>query len=337
VEAALERETLGYTVALGLPALRQRIAAYYREHYGVAIEPERVIVTTGSSAGFVLTFLALFDVGAKVALPSPGYPCYRHILTALGQTPVPIVTGDAGRWMPTGTQIDAAHRADGISGLIVASPANPTGTMLEPARLAELAAACRRNGVWLISDEIYHGLSYGMAEETALAHSDDAIVVNSFSKYFSMTGWRIGWLVVPPMLVRPIERVAQNLYISPPTVAQVAALGAFDGQDELAANRQVYAENRALLLDALPRLGLDRIVPADGAFYLYVDVGALTSDSLEFSKQMLAETGIAATPGVDFDAERGSRYIRFCYAGSTADMAEAVRRLRGWERIRRLR
>jgi aspartate/methionine/tyrosine aminotransferase len=337
VAAALERETLGYTVALGLPALRQRIAAYYREHYCVAIEPERVIVTTGSSAGFVLTFLALFDVGAKVALPSPGYPCYRHILTALGQTPVPIVTGDAGRWMPTGNQIDAAHRADGISGLIVASPANPTGTMLEPARLAELAAACRRNGVWLISDEIYHGLSYGMAEETALAHSDDAIVVNSFSKYFSMTGWRIGWLVVPPMLVRPIERVAQNLYISPPTVAQVAALGAFDGQDELAANRQVYAENRALLLDALPRLGLDRIVPADGAFYLYVDVGALTSDSLEFSKQMLAETGIAATPGVDFDAERGSRYIRFCYAGSTADMAEAVRRLRGWERIRRLR
>jgi aspartate/methionine/tyrosine aminotransferase len=334
VAAALERDTLGYTVALGLPALRQRIAVHYQEHYGVALEPERVVVTTGSSAGFVLSFLALFDVGAKVALPSPGYPCYRHILTALGQVPVPIVTDEAGRWMPTGAQIDAAHRADGISGLVVASPANPTGTMLEPARLAEIAAACRRNGVWLISDEIYHGLTYGVAETTALAHSDDAIVINSFSKYFSMTGWRIGWLVVPPALVRPIERLAQNLYISPPTVAQVAALGAFDGMDELEANRRVYAENRTLLLAELPKLGLDRIVPADGAFYLYVDVGALTSDSLAFSKQMLAEIGIAATPGVDFDAGRGSRFIRFCYAGTTADMVEAVRRLRGWERIR---
>jgi len=335
VAAALERETLGYTVALGLPALRERIAAHYREHYGVAVEPERVIVTAGSSAGFVLAFLALFDVGARVALPSPGYPCYRHILAALGQTPVEVVTDDAGRWMPTGAQVDAAHRAGGISGLIVASPANPTGTMLEPERLAEIAGACRRNGVWLISDEIYHGLTYGMAEHTALAVNDNAIVVNSFSKYFSMTGWRIGWLVVPPALVRPIERLAQNLYISPPTVAQVAALGAFDGMDELQANRRVYAENRALLLEALPRLGLDRIVPADGAFYLYVDVGEFSSDSLAFSKQMLAETGIAATPGVDFDAERGRRYIRFCYAGTTADMAEAVRRLQGWQRLQR--
>jgi aspartate/methionine/tyrosine aminotransferase len=334
VAAALERETMGYTVALGLPALRQRIADYYLEHYGVVVAPEQVVVTTGSSAGFVLAFLALFDAGAKVALPAPGYPCYRHILTALGQVPVPIVTDDAGRWMPTGAQIDAARHAQGISGLVIASPANPTGTMLEPARLAEIAAACRRNGVWLISDEIYHGLTYGMAEETALAHSEDAVVVNSFSKYFSMTGWRIGWLVVPPALVRPIERLAQNLYISPPTVAQVAALGAFDGKDELEANRKVYAENRALLLDELPKLGLDRIVPADGAFYLYLDVGQFTADSLAFSKQMLAEIGIAATPGVDFDAERGNRFVRFCYAGTTANMAEAVRRLRGWERLK---
>ena len=238
--------------------------------------------------------------------------------------------------MPTAAQIDAARDAHGISGLVVASPANPTGTMLEPARLAQIAAACQRNGVWLISDEIYHGMAYGMAEETALARSTDAIVVNSFSKYFSMTGWRIGWLIVPPALVRPIERLAQNLYISPPTVAQVAALGAFDGMDELEANRRVYAENRALLLSELPKLGLDRIVPADGAFYLYADIGEFTSDSLAFSKQMLAETGIAATPGVDFDAERGHRFIRFCYAGTTADMAEAVRRLRGWERIRKV-
>jgi aspartate/methionine/tyrosine aminotransferase len=236
--------------------------------------------------------------------------------------------------MPTAAQIDAAARDQGVAGLVVASPANPTGTMLEPQRLAEIAAACRRANIWLVSDEIYHGLTYGMGEKTALTHSDDVVIVNSFSKYFSMTGWRIGWLVVPPVLVRPIERLAQNLYISPPTVAQAAALGAFDGMDELEANRRVYAENRELLLAELPRIGLDRIVPADGAFYLYVDVGGFTSDSLAFTKEMLAEIGVAATPGVDFDAERGSRYVRFCYAGATADMAEAARRLSGWSRLK---
>jgi aspartate/methionine/tyrosine aminotransferase len=333
VAAALERETLGYTVALGLPALRERIARHYAERYGVAVEPERVVVTTGSSAGFVLAFLTLFDAGAKVALPSPGYPCYRHILTALGQTPVPIATDAATRWMPTGAQIESAHRAHAVAGVVVASPNNPTGTMLEPARLEEIADACRRNGMWLVSDEIYHGLTYGMAEETALAHAGDAVVVNSFSKYFSMTGWRVGWLVVPPALVRPLERLAQNLYIAPPTVAQVAALGAFDGRAELEANRRVYAENRALLLAELPKAGLERILPADGAFYLYVDVGAFTADAHAFTKEMLADIGIAATPGVDFDAERGGRYVRFCYAGTTADMAEAARRLRGWRRL----
>jgi aspartate/methionine/tyrosine aminotransferase len=243
------------------------------------------------------------------------------------------VTDAATRWMPTGTQIEEACRAHAIAGLVVASPANPTGTMLEPARLAEIAAACRRSGVWFVSDEIYHGLSYGMAEETALAHAPEAVVVNSFSKYFSMTGWRVGWLIVPPHLVRPIERLAQNLYISPPAVAQVAALGAFEGRDELEANRRVYAENRALLLAELPLAGLERIVPADGAFYLYVDVGAFTSDSHAFTREMLADIGIAATPGVDFDAERGSRFVRFCYAGTTADMAEAASRLRGWRRL----
>jgi aspartate/methionine/tyrosine aminotransferase len=205
--------------------------------------------------------------------------------------------------------------------------------MLEPARLAELASACSRNDIWLVSDEIYHGLTYGMREETALAHSSQAVVVNSFSKYFSMTGWRIGWLIVPPGMVRPIERLAQNLYISPPTIAQIAALGAFDGLDELEANKRVYANNRALLLDELPKAGLQRIVPADGAFYLYVDVGDFTGDSHAFTKEMLAQIGVAATPGVDFDAERGSRYVRFCYAGTTADMAEAARRIRGWSRL----
>ncbi len=334
VKRALDRETLGYTVALGLPALRERIAQHYRQRYGVTVAPERVVVTTGSSAGFVLAFLALFDAGAKVALPSPGYPCYRHILTALGQTPIPLVTDAGGRWMPTAAQIEEVARRDRIAGLVIASPANPTGTMLEPGRLAEIADACKRHRLWFVSDEIYHGLTYGMAEQTALAHSDEAVVINSFSKYFSMTGWRVGWLVVPEALVRPIERLAQNLYISPPTVAQVAAIGAFDGLEELEANKRVYAENRALLLEALPKAGLGRILPADGAFYLYVDVGDRTADSVAFTKEMLEDIGVAATPGVDFDAERGRRYVRFCYAGTTADMAEAARRLAGWSRLR---
>jgi aspartate/methionine/tyrosine aminotransferase len=331
---ALGRETLGYTLALGMPALRERIARHYADRYGIVVEPERVVVTTGSSAGFVLAFLALFDAGAKVALPSPGYPCYRHILTALGQDAVLLDTDGRSRWMPTGLDIDAAVRQSSIAGLVVASPANPTGTMLEPARLAEIAAACRRNRIWLVSDEIYHGLTYGVREETALAHTDEAVVVNSFSKYFSMTGWRIGWLIVPQAMVRPIERLAQNLYISPPAVAQVAALGAFDGLEELEANKKVYAENRALLLQELPKAGLERIAPADGAFYLYADVGDFTDDSLAFTKEMLTDIGVAATPGIDFDAGRGSRYVRFCYAGTTAAMAEAANRINGWRRLR---
>jgi len=335
VKQALDRETLGYTVALGLPALRARIAGHYRQRYGIEVAPERIVVTTGSSAGFVLAFLALFDAGAKVALPSPGYPCYRHILTALGQESVLLTTDAASRWMPTARQIDDAATQQGVSGLVIASPANPTGTMLEGGRLAEIVEACRRRNIWLISDEIYHGLTYGLPEETALAKSSSAIVVNSFSKYFSMTGWRVGWLVVPEELLRPIERLAQNLYISPPTVAQVAAIGAFDGIDELEANKRVYADNRALLLAELPSAGLERIVPADGAFYLYVDVGDFTSDSVAFTREMLGDIGIAATPGVDFDTERGSRYVRFCYAGTTADMAEAARRLKGWSRLKK--
>jgi len=334
VKRVLDRETLGYTVALGLPALRSRIAAHYRQRYGLEVAPERVVVTTGSSAGFVLAFLALFDAGAKVALPSPGYPCYRHILTALGQTSVLLTTDAASRWMPTAHQIDDAAARETLAGLAIASPANPTGTMLEGSRLAEIVEACRRHDIWLVSDEIYHGLTYGLPEQTALAHSPDAIVVNSFSKYFSMTGWRVGWLVVPEQLVRPIERLAQNLYISPPTVAQIAAIGAFDGIEDLEANKRVYAENRSLLLAELPKAGLERIVPADGAFYLYADIGDFGSDSVAFTKEMLHDIGIAATPGVDFDAERGSRYVRFCYAGTTADMAEAARRLKSWSRLK---
>jgi aspartate/methionine/tyrosine aminotransferase len=333
VRRALDRETLGYTVALGLPALRARIAQHYSKRYGVAVAPERVVVTTGSSAGFVLAFLALFDVGAKVALPAPGYPCYRHILTALGARPVRLETGPDTRWMPTAAQIEVAAAEQDIAGLLIASPANPTGTMLEPARLAEIAALAKRRGLWFVSDEIYHGLTWGVPQASALQFSDDVIVINSFSKYFSMTGWRVGWMVVPEALVRTVERLAQNLYISPPAVSQVAALGAFEGLDELEANKRVYAANRELLLAELPKAGLSEIVPADGAFYLYVDVSRFTDDSLAFTKLMLDEAGVAATPGVDFDEGRGRRYIRFSYAGSTEQMGEAARRLQKWGRL----
>jgi aspartate/methionine/tyrosine aminotransferase len=235
--------------------------------------------------------------------------------------------------MPTAAQVEAVAR-EGLAGLLLASPANPTGTMLAPERLAELAAVCRAHGLWLVSDEIYHGLTYAGRAETALTYSDQAVVINSFSKYYSMTGWRIGWLIVPPALVRPIERLAQNLYISPPAVAQVAALGAFDGVEELEANKRIYAQNRDLLLNELPKAGLDRILPADGAFYLYLDISDWDGDSVAFTRAMLAEIGVAATPGVDFDAASGGQFVRLCYAGSTADMAEAARRFRGWHRLK---
>lgn len=331
---ALEAETLGYTMALGMEPLRQRISGLYRDWYGLDIAPERVVVTTGSSSAFLLSFLSAFDVGDAVALPSPGYPCYRQILKALGQRSCLISTGPANGWMPTAADVAQAVRRDGAKGLLIASPANPTGVMITRERLAELAAACRAEGVWLISDEIYHGLTYDRPADTALAHSDDAIVINSFSKYFSMTGWRIGWMVVPERLVRTVERLAQNFFISAPAVSQVAALGAFDGMDELDANRSVYAANRALLLEELPKAGFKHFAPADGAFYLYCDVSDMTNDSLAFAKAMLSECGVAATPGIDFDAERGNRYLRFCYAGTTADMAEAARRLQAWSPAR---
>ena len=333
VKRALDSDRLGYTLALGMEPLRERIARLYKDWYGVTISPERIVVTSGSSAAFVLAFLALFDPGARVALPAPGYPCYRHILTALGATPSNIETGPNSRWMPTAQQIEEADSQSKLAGLLIASPANPTGTMLEPQRLAEITALCKRRGIWFVSDEIYHGLTYGMPEASALQYSDDVVVINSFSKYFSMTGWRVGWMVVPDGLVRTVERLAQNLYISPPAVAQVAALGAFDGMEELAANKRVYAANRDLLLSELPKAGLGKIVPADGAFYLYVEVSDHTSDSLAFAKQMLEETAVAATPGVDFDEARGRRFIRFSYAGATEQISEAADRLKRWGRL----
>ena len=334
VREALDRETLGYTAALGTDALRARIAASYRERYGVTVGESRIVVCTGSSAAFLLAFLAVFDAGARVALPSPGYPCYRQILSTLGcRTPL-IETGPETRWMPTSEDLAALDRREKLDGLLLASPANPTGTMIEPDRLKALANYADTAGLWFISDEIYHGLTYGMPATTALAVSDNAIVINSFSKYYAMTGWRIGWLVVPECLVRTIERLQQNFFISAPAASQAAALGAFDAGAELEANRETYARNRALLLEALPQAGLANLAPADGAFYLYADVSDFTGDALAFARAMLDEIGVAVTPGTDFDAARGHHFLRFSYAGTESDMAEAANRIKAWPRLR---
>ncbi|MDX2257811.1 MAG: aminotransferase class I/II-fold pyridoxal phosphate-dependent enzyme [Hyphomicrobiaceae bacterium] len=332
VARALEHDPLGYTLALGRQDLRARIARHYGERHGIDLDPGRVIVTTGSSAGFLLAFLSAFDAGHACALPQPGYPCYRNILTALGQPWVALDTGPATGFLPTPAAVrDAAARHPNLSGVLIASPNNPTGTMLPPAQLAAIADTCRDLGLWLVSDEIYHGLTYGpVAEATALAASADAIIINSFSKYFSMTGWRVGWMVVPDHLVRTIERLQQNLFIAAPAASQVAALATFEAIEELEANRAVYRANRDLLLAELPKAGFVTIAPADGAFYLYCDVAHWTDDSLAFAARLLEETDVAATPGLDFDPVDGHRWLRFSYAGSTADVAEAADRLRRW-------
>jgi aspartate/methionine/tyrosine aminotransferase len=327
---ALDRDQLGYTEALGIPPLRERIARHYRDMHGVAVDPARVVVTTGSSGAFLLSFLAAFDPGDRVALAAPGYPAYRNILVALGIVPVNLLTGAETRFQPTPELLD---RVDGrIDGLIVASPSNPAGTMIDADGFRRLHDYCRTRQIRLVSDEIYHGITYGMTPTTALALGNDAIVINSFSKYFSMTGWRLGWMIVPEDLLRPVECLAQNLFISPPTLPQLAASAVFDCRDELEANVRRYAENRALLLRQLPQAGFDRLAPADGAFYIYADVSRLTNDSGEFCRRMLAETGVAATPGGDFDAERGHHFIRFSFAGSAADIAAAADRLLAWRK-----
>jgi aspartate/methionine/tyrosine aminotransferase len=325
---ALSTDGLGYTLALGIAPLREAIARHYQDRYGVAVPAERVVVTTGSSGGFLLSFLACFDVGDRVGLAEPGYPCYRHILAALGIVPVPLPVDGATNFQPTPAMIRAIDPP--LDGLIVASPANPTGTMLDRDELAALARACRERGTRLVSDEIYHGITYGRAGTTAAALDDEAIVVNSFSKYFSMTGWRLGWLVVPEALLRPIERLSQNLFISPPTLSQKAALAAFDCREELEANVERYARNRAILLDELPRAGFRNLSRADGAFYVYADVSAMSNDSEELCRRVLAETGVAITPGVDFDPPRGKAWVRFSFAGTTEAIVEAARRLRAW-------
>ncbi|MGH1330532.1 MAG: pyridoxal phosphate-dependent aminotransferase [Paracoccaceae bacterium] len=321
-EAMEDGAPLGYTVALGLPALRARIAVLYRDWYGVDLDPARVVITSGSSAAFILAFTALFDAGARVGLGEPGYPSYRQILSALDLEPVGMQSSTANRLQPV-----AADLPPDLAGLIVASPGNPSGTMLDRAAMEGLIAACAARDIAFISDEIYHGIQYDGRAISALEISDDVYVINSFSKYFSMTGWRIGWMVVPPDHVRVIERLAQNLFICPPHASQIAALGALEGTQELEENLAVYARNRALMIEGLPGAGFPDFAPPDGAFYIYADVSAITQDSRQLAADILEHAGVAVTPGLDFDPHRGHQTLRFSYARATADIEEGLRRL----------
>ncbi len=329
-QAALAKGRIGYTESLGIASLRARIARHYEETYDLRLDPGRVAVTTGSSGGFILAFLSLFEPGDRVALANPGYPPYRHILSALGCEPVLIETGPETRWALSAKSLLDEHRRKPLQGVVIASPANPTGTMMEADTLARLIAVLEAEGVRVISDEIYHGLDYAFAAETAANLSESAVVINSFSKYFCMTGWRVGWMVVPESLVRTVDRLQGNLAISVPTLAQVAAEAAFDGRAEMEAVKHGYEENRRILTEGLPKAGLDRFLPVDGAFYLYADISRFSNDSLDFAKRMLNEAGVAATPGIDFDPVNGHSFLRFCYAGSAAEMHEAVEKIGGW-------
>jgi aspartate/methionine/tyrosine aminotransferase len=331
------RRPLGYTNAPGTPELRQRISQEYRVRYDVGVSPEHVLVVAGASAGFTLAFLAAFEPGARVGVIEPGYPCYRNTLLALDMQPIPIVVGPDTRWAPTAELI---AEAGPLAGLIIASPSNPTGTMLPADVIAELVEHCDRHGIRLIADEIYHGITYGEPAPTVLAATDRAVVINSFSKYYSMTGWRVGWAVVPDDLVDAVERLQQNLFICAAHVSQVAALAAMDATDELDAHVARYARNRAVLLDGLAAAGIDQVADADGAFYVYADVTHLTdehvagrrvaTDSMELCGRWLTELGVAATPGIDFDLGRGDHFVRFSYAGANDHIVQACELLGGW-------
>ncbi len=325
--AAIESDTLGYTAALGMPALRQRIAQWYGERHRLEIDPDCVVVTTGASGSCVLAFLALWDAGDRVAVIEPGYPCYRNDLEALGVEVVALPVDIDSGCKPTPTQLDAALPLDG---LVLASPSNPTGTVLDDDELAAINRWADANGVQLVVDEIYHGITFDRSASTALAHSQQVVVFNSFSKYFSMTGWRLGWIVAPPEQVGALERLAQNLSICAPAVSQVAGLAAFDCITELEANVAVYAENRQIMLAGLAAAGFDRLAPADGAFYVWADIRHLKMDSIELCRRWLVDLDIAATPGIDFDPVRGQDFVRFSYAGSTAHITTAMHRLAGW-------
>nr|WP_275791076.1 aminotransferase class I/II-fold pyridoxal phosphate-dependent enzyme [Rhizobium gei] len=330
--AALAHGRFGYTDALGMSSLRSAIASHYAARYGIEIDPQRVAVTTGSSAAFNLAFLALFDPGDSVAIARPGYPAYRNILTALGLTVVEVEADAENGFTLTPANLAAAEAKSGkrLKGVLLASPANPTGTVTGKAGLAALAGYCRERDIAFISDEIYHGLTFAGEETTALSVTDDAVIINSFSKYYCMTGWRIGWMILPGSLVRAFERIAQSLYISPPELSQIAAEAALGAAAELDLHRASYAANRALLLKRLPEIGLGIASPMDGAFYAYADVSRFTNDSMDFAKKMLAEINVAATPGLDFDPLEGHRTMRFSYAGDGKDMAEAMDRIGRW-------
>lgn len=331
--AALRDGRLGYGEALGDMGLRQRIGAHYGARYAVDVAPERVIVTTGSSGGFLLALLAAFDPGARIAVTAPGYPAYANILSSLGLEAVALeITAETG-FAPTAAMLQAAHREKPLDGALFMSPANPTGAIIDEEELARICAFCDEAGIVFISDEIYHGLEYEKRAQTALRFTQRALIVNSFSKYYAMTGWRLGWLVAPPELMRPLERLQQSLAICAPTISQRAAMAAFDATEELEKNRAIYARNRALLLERLPRMGLSDFAPPDGAFYFYLDISRFTDDSLAFCKRMLNEAGVAATPGLDFDPRRGATTMRLSYAGAEADVAEGVARLEAWLKI----
>lgn len=328
--AALDVGKIDYTAAIGIPSLRKRIAQHYRETYAQEVDPARIVVTTGSSGAFVLTFLSAFEPGDRVAITSPGYPPYRHILHALGCEPVLIETTSATRHALTGEMLLEAHRKTPLKGVLVASPANPTGTMMTREAMADLIAAADSAGIRFVSDEIYHGLDYAFPAVTAAELSSDAIIINSFSKYFCMTGWRVGWIVVPEGLVRSVETLQQNLSISVPTLSQIAAEAAFDGRAEMDVIKHGYEENRRILIEGLPKGGLTEFLPVDGAFYLYADVSKFNADSFEFAKTMLQQAHVAATPGVDFDPFHGKSFVRFSYSRSTQEITEAVARITRW-------
>ena len=335
-QRALEEQVLGYTVATGIPELREAICGHHARVHGLDVSPADVVVTTGSSGGFLLAFLAAFEAGDRVAIARPGYPCYRNVLTALGCEVVELAAGPESRFQPTVAMLEQLDRP--VHGLVVASPANPTGTMLAPDELGALATWCEQNGVRLISDEIYHGITYGDvsgdAHEQASAWqwSREAVVFNSFSKYFSMTGWRLGWMLVPERLRRAVDVLTGNFSICPPVLSQHAALGAFTEESYAECDGHVrrYAGNRAVLLDGLSRLGIDRLAPADGAFYVYADIGHLTDDSMGWARRLLAETGVATTPGIDFDTADGHRFVRFSFAGQETELREGLDRVGRW-------
>ncbi|MBU3688919.1 MAG: 1-aminocyclopropane-1-carboxylate deaminase [Acidimicrobiales bacterium mtb01] len=328
IDAMRDGSPLGYTNAPGLPALAERIARHYHDVHGQAVASDRITIVSGASAGFTLAFLAAFDAGDRVAVLEPGYPCYRNTLLALGATPVPIAVGPESRWIPTRAMLDAAGPIDG---LVIASPSNPTGTTLDSTSLDEIVSWCRERNVQLIADEIYHGITYDGPAPTLAGRAPDAVIINSFSKYFSMTGWRLGWMVVPDHLRDAVDRLQQNLYICAPHVSQIAGLAAFDCTEELDGHVARYAVNRRVLIAGLAAAGIDRIAAADGAFYVYADVGHLADDSMELCHQWLDRLGVATTPGLDFDLARGHRFVRFSYAGEREHLEEACGLLAGWK------